>query len=147
MVLISEVSRKARKDSQRRKEEGINMTITHRLWKHFMFLLFASLVALQTPAQESRSGQWIIDTTRGNGKYQITLSYRSDSNGHGNSTTSQRIEPDRLRGLSSAQIMSSGTQVQFQVVRDAGTFNCEGWFKDGKGSGHFVFAPSPAFAA
>ena len=43
--------------------------------------------------------------------------------------------------------MSAGSHVQFQLIRDAGTFNCEGWFKDGKGSGHFVFSASPAFAA
>src|SRR5207245_9767983 len=42
---------------------------------------------------------------------------------------------------------SSGAHVQFQLRRDAGTFNCEGWFKDGNGSGHFTFAPNAAFAA
>jgi hypothetical protein len=41
----------------------------------------------------------------------------------------------------------SGTNVQFQLKRDAGTFNFEGWFKDGNGSGHFTFTPSSAFAS
>jgi len=37
--------------------------------------------------------------------------------------------------------------VQFQLKRDAGAFNFEGWFKDGNGSGHFIFAPDRSFAA
>jgi uncharacterized protein (UPF0335 family) len=37
--------------------------------------------------------------------------------------------------------------VRFQLKRDAGTFNFEGWFKEGNGSGHFTFAPSSSFAA
>ena len=43
--------------------------------------------------------------------------------------------------------MSSGTNVQFQLKRDAGTFNFEGWFKGGNGSGHFTFSPSSSFAS
>ena len=61
--------------------------------------------------------------------------------------SSSLVTLDRLRGLSQPQIMSAGSNVQFQLVREAGTFNCEGWFKDGKGSGHFVFSPSAAFSA
>src|SRR5258708_8288185 len=61
--------------------------------------------------------------------------------------TSNKIEADRLQALTGAQIMSVGSHVQFQLIRDAGTFNCEGWFKEGKGSGHFVFAANPAFSA
>src|SRR5947207_9505979 len=67
--------------------------------------------------------------------------------GRGSSMSSFNLSPDRLQGLSGPQIMSAGQQVQFQIVRDAGNFNCEGWFKEGKGSGHFTFAPNPGFSS
>ena len=54
---------------------------------------------------------------------------------------------EQLVGLTRDQAMSSGTNVQFQLKRDAGTFNFVGWFKDGNGSGHFTFAPSSSFAS
>ena len=110
-------------------------------------LLISKTRASQTRAQDSRSGQWIIDTTRGTNQYQLTLNYSSVRRGFGNNITSFSLSPDRLQGLTGAQIMSAGSQVQFQLIRDAGTFNCEGWFKAGKGSGHFVFSASPGFAA
>src|SRR5436853_1983146 len=43
--------------------------------------------------------------------------------------------------------MSPGTNVNFQLKRDAGTFNFEGWFKEGNGSGHFTFTPNSSFAS
>ena len=61
----------------------------------------------------------------------MTLRYtkRSESGWHNNSNGFQ-ISQDQLIGLTRDQIMSSGgTQVQFQLKRDAGSFNCEGWFK------------------
>ena len=51
-----------------------------------------------------------------------------------------------MRGLSIAQATGSGAAVNFQIVRDAGTLNCEGWFKNGSGSGHFTFTPNQSFA-
>ena len=74
----------------------------------------------QTSAQDSRSGQWIIDTTRGSSQYQLTLNYSSTKRGFGNNISSFSVSPDRLPGLTSAQIMSSGSPVRFQLVRDAG---------------------------
>ena len=55
---------------------------------------------------------------------------------------------DQLSGLTREQVMSAtGTNVRFQLKRDAGTFNFEGWFKEGNGSGHFTFSPNSSFAA
>ena len=70
----------------------------------------------QTSAQDSRSGQWIIDTTRGSNQYQLTLNYSSAKRGYGNNITSFSLSPDRLQGLTSAQIMSSGSPVRFQLI-------------------------------
>src|SRR6185295_9203654 len=129
------------------------MTNTNRIWKSAPILacvcavLTAGFFALQARAQDSRDGQWILESLREAGRYNLTLSYSSGRLGRGNNMSSSLVTLDRLRGLSQPQIMSAGSNVQFQLVREAGTFNCEGWFKDGKGAGHFVFAPSAAFSA
>jgi len=99
--------------------------------------------------QTSFAGQWLIEFKTGEDKVQISLRYQRESkNGFGFSNNSFNIAPGELQGLTREQAMSSaGGRVQFQLKRDAGTFNCEGWFKDGNGSGHFVFSPNPAYAA
>jgi archaellum component FlaD/FlaE len=101
----------------------------------------------QTRVQDSYTGQWIIEPAREASLLHLTLTYSSEKRGRGQSINSFSLSPEQLRGLTSAQLMSAGTNVQFQLVRDAGTFNCEGWFKGGRGSGHFVFAANPAFVA
>jgi hypothetical protein len=98
--------------------------------------------------QSSFTGQWLIEFRTGDVQVQLSLRYRSSRNGPGFSNNSFPVTPDQLQGLAREQAMSSsGTRVQFQLKRDAGTFNCEGWFRDGQGSGHFVFSADPAFAA
>src|SRR5260370_41064681 len=67
--------------------------------------------------------------------------------GSGYSSHGFQIDPGRFSGLSREQAMSGGTHVQFQLKRDAGTFNFEGWFKEGNGSGHFTFTPDHGFAS
>jgi hypothetical protein len=104
-----------------------------------------------TRAQTTYTGQWIIEPARETSQLQLTLTYSTERvgghRGRGDSITSFGLVPEQLRGLTQAQMMSAGATVQFQIVRDAGTFNCEGWFKGGKGSGHFVFAGNPSFVA
>src|SRR4029450_13526680 len=65
----------------------------------------------------------------------------------GNFSSSSDIRADSIKGLSAAQAAGNGAAVSFQVVRDAGTLNCEGWFKQGQGSGTFTFVPNQSFAA
>src|SRR5215217_3048593 len=90
----------------------------------------ASFSVIRISAQNSSTGQWIIDAKRSTNSIHLTLNYSNDVAGRGNSITSFNLDPGALRGLSQAQMMSSGGQVQFQLVRDAGTLNCEGWFRD-----------------
>lgn len=114
-------------------------------------LLTNYVSTFQTQAQDSYTGQWIIEPARGTSSLQLTLTYSQEKSGgkwgRGSSITSFGIASDQLRGLTQSQMMTSGSNVQFQLVRDAGTFNCEGWFKQGKGSGHFVFASNAAFVS
>lgn len=49
-----------------------------------------------------------------------------------------------IRGLTAAQLDQSGP-VKFDIVRDAGSFRCEGESRGGRASGVFKFAPSQTF--
>jgi hypothetical protein len=97
------------------------------------------------------NGQWLIEAKPDNDRVQLTLRYSSKDgyfdNGWWGSTSGSRLPVSALQGLAAAQMFSNGSQVSFRIVRDAGSFPCEGWFKDGQGSGHFSFEPSPQFAA
>src|SRR5262245_1677234 len=94
--------------------------------------------------QDSTVNQWLIEFRTGEQKIELTMRYSRKRDGgssnHWSSDTSFSVSPDQLVGLTREQAMSAGTQVHFQIKRDAGTFNFEGWFKEGNGSGHFTFS-------
>src|SRR6266852_4053044 len=128
--------------------------------KRFRFLtLMATLTLLwacypvshitYSDPQDSSINQWLIEVKTGDAKVQLTMSYsrKRDSGGFSYNNTGFGIPIEQLAGLTREQAMSSGAHVVFQLKRDAGTFNFEGWFKDGNGSGHFTFAPDRSFAA
>jgi hypothetical protein len=99
-------------------------------------------------AQSRFAGQWTLEIDSFNrvpGRVSLSLQYENKSGGH--SDHSQMIAREQLQGLSEDQAMSSGASVQFQIRRDAGVFNCEGWFREGKGSGHFVFVSDQGFVS
>ena len=55
---------------------------------------------------------------------------RTGDTGFSYNNTGFDVTLDQLAGLTREQVMSStGTNVHFQLKRDAGTFNFEGWFK------------------
>src|SRR5712671_1881621 len=98
--------------------------------------------------QESGTGQWLIEYRTGEAKVHIEMRYeRKSEKGTHSSSHGFTLDPSLLSGLTREQAMSGGTHVQFQLKRDAGTFNFEGWFKEGNGSGHFTFMPDRTFAA
>jgi hypothetical protein len=97
-------------------------------------------------AQESAAitGQWIIDGIGVPDQVQLTL-HRSIGKS-GSSTNSSGFPVKGFLGLSRAQMDSSeGVMVRFQMVRDAGTLACEGYFKRGNGAGTFTFSQDPNF--
>lgn len=106
-------------------------------------------------AQAERfEGQWLVEYRTDEGKTSLTLSYKEERQGtdgrqhRSNWNTTRNVAPDSLRGLTREQALSAaGTNVRFELRRDAGTFVCEGWFRQGNGSGHFNFVPDPGFAA
>lgn len=107
----------------------------------------ASEVSYSRP-QELRVSQWLIEVKPSEAKVQLTMQYRRErDSGFSYSNTGFGVSLDQLIGLTREQIMSNGSHVQFQLKRDAGTFNFEGWFRQGNGSGHFTFTPNASFAA
>ncbi len=98
--------------------------------------------AMAASSAESITGRWMIDTIPGVDQVQLTL-HRGD--GRWNSTSSSTIGLSSLRNLTRAQIDSGGSTVRFEIVRDAGSLACEGYFKSGNGAGAFTFVPNPAF--
>ncbi len=102
----------------------------------------------QPPARSPASaitGQWLIEPGDKAGTVQLTLQRHDGSRRH-HMSSSDVVVSSQVRGLDWKQAQSSsGAAVRFQIQRDAGSFACEGWFRDGKGSGHFTFAPSAGF--
>src|SRR5262249_2055909 len=92
---------------------------------------------------------WLIEFRPGDPKLQLTMNYRrANDRGFSYNNTDFGVDLDQLTGLTRDQVMSAmGTNVHFQLKRDAGTFDFEGWFKHGNGSGHFTFEPSSSFNA
>jgi hypothetical protein len=127
------------------------------------FIAVAALaaVALSVSAQESLQGQWLADYTIHGGRggpndlqTNLSLHYREEKPGRdgrkhiSNWNETRWVEHSQLHGLTREQAFSpAGTNVRFQIRREAGAFECEGWFKDGRGSGHYTFVPNPQFAA
>jgi hypothetical protein len=109
---------------------------------HLALSVFA--VAFPAIAQETITGQWMIDQFPVDGKVQLTI-HRSSP--HSNMTSSSALAVDQLRGLTRAQMESSGATVRFEIVRNAGTLTCDGYFRSGNGAGPFAFAPNAAFVS
>ncbi len=95
-------------------------------------------------AQNPITGEWKADTRtakqESSGKIHLSFERKTDNgrNQNGNSYSF-----DELRGLTREQTQNG--RVNFSIVREAGTIECEGTFTNGKGVGTFRFVPNTAF--
>jgi hypothetical protein len=74
--------------------------------------------------QDSVARQWLIEYRPSESKLSLSMSYRRSGNNGGSnySNTGFGVTLDQLTGLTREQVMSSsGTNVNFQLRRDAGT--------------------------
>ena len=95
-------------------------------------------------AQSGVSGTWSITSTSGDtASVQFGVRYDSDNE---HSDWSHDVPFGTLTGLGRDQLQSSGANVRFDVVRDAGTLHCVGYASHGAGGGTFTYAPSTGFA-
>ncbi len=112
-----------------------------------LFLAAAGATAWPSPAaaQSVLTGEWTasMDSEESN-KLQLNLERRTDKRGR--SQMGQGYDFSELRGLTREQVERGGA-VRFSLVREAGTIECEGSFRDGRGSGAFRFTGSQSFVA
>ena len=105
----------------------------------------ASAWAPAASADDAYQGSWRISFVSGT-TIDLGLSHHSD---HGSWEMSDTMAFDAasLRGLTLDDVKNATGDKHFQIVRDAGSFDCNGYFRTGIGSGVFAFAPSATFAA
>jgi hypothetical protein len=88
-------------------------------------------------------GQWTITGYLIDGQVQLTI----QRGGPGlNMSSSSPIALSQLRGLTRAQLDSSGSMTRFELQRDAGRLQFAGYLQNGGGGGAFTFTPNPRFA-
>jgi hypothetical protein len=79
------------------------------------------------------------------GKNQIQLNFRYNKN-RGSNNQSTTFKFSDIQGLTKEQANGSNVSVNFRIVREAGTIECEGKFNGGKGEGKFKFTGNQSFA-
>lgn len=119
-----------------------------------IFTVFSSLIVVsagsanfinaENAAQNAITGEWLADFSRKNpDEVQFTTIRRTERGGQSN--TSDGILLSELQGLTREQAFGARTEVSFRLVREAGTFHCEGFFREGKGAGHWTLTPNQSF--
>lgn len=94
-------------------------------------------------ARNAVAGGWTAKFDSGKpGKIEVTFVRQN----RGTSWT-ERFTPSssELKSFALEGATSANTSVNFQIEREAGTFECEGYFRDGKGAGFWTFSPSQSF--
>ena len=109
--------------------------------------LFILVIAFAVPGQAAdTTGTWAIQDLQVANRVQFSL--QVTDGGRGNFQSSSEFDLSQVQGLTTAQMASpSGMIVRFDIMREAGTFICEGYFKAGNGAGTFLFKPSLSFVS
>lgn len=97
------------------------------------------------PQGETFSGTWTAEVKKekADDRIQFSFSRRSDGN---NSNHGNEYSLADFQGLTREQVRAtSNTPVNFRLVREAGTIECQGSFRDGRGAGDWRLVPSQAF--
>lgn len=124
-----------------------------RAFAHPVLILALLFLAAAAPAawpshagaQSVLTGEWTasIDSNAPD-RLQLNLERRTEKGGR--SQMGQDHDFAELRGLTREQVRRGGA-VKFSLAREAGTIECEGSFRDGRGSGTFRFTASPSFVS
>ena len=105
-----------------------------------------ALTALLVPCAAAQSGgTWAIRPAERAGE--VRVRFQASDAGQGNFDISRAMRVSELHGLTAAQMASSkGATVHFEIVREAGTIACDGYFRQQRGAGTFVFHADARFA-
>jgi hypothetical protein len=129
-----------------RRHFGLSLLIIFFVFSSLAVIAAAdpNFIAANYAAQDSLSGEWLADFSRKNpDEVQFTILRRMPGGGQQNSSSG--IALSELQGLTREQAFSARSDVTFRLVREAGTFLCEGYFREGKGSGHWTLTPNQSF--
>lgn len=98
-------------------------------------------------AEESQlSGEWTAEIDRSKpAEIHMTFHRRSEKGGF--SMSGDTIALNEMKGLTAEIAFSPKTRVTFSLVREAGTFACEGFFNQGRGAGFWTFTPNQSFVS
>jgi hypothetical protein len=91
-------------------------------------------------------GEWNAEFNRNKtGEIQFTFQRRSENGGF--NMTSDNLPLSQFQGLPAEARSASKLNVSFTIVREAGTFACEGFFNEGRGTGFWTLTPSEKFVS
>ncbi len=96
----------------------------------------------------STLGTWELQSYYGSATpIMVDLTLRARSSGGDYDDNSSDAPLTSLVGLNTDWMKGPDTDVRFSLVRDAGTFACQGRAGHGRGAGTFEFLPDPNFGA
>jgi len=123
----------------REKVDGMS-SLMMRFWTVVLLVCLTGTVSICANSGPTRNGDWIIKRSQEAGKIDFSL---IESHKGGHSSTESDWPLSAFQGL---DISKAGRQdVHFIIARDAGTFDCEGFLKDGEGAGLFHFSPDAKY--
>jgi hypothetical protein len=104
----------------------------------------AGAAAASPVPQGAIRGEWTAGLSKEKAdKINLTLNLETDKgNRH---TMGSDVSLAELQGLTREQASGARTDVKFRLVREAGTFEFEGTFSEGKGAGSWTLVPSQTF--
>jgi uncharacterized protein (UPF0335 family) len=121
-------------------------------------MFFSSLIALLAlmfsgvngvtaqVGQTAITGEWTAELRRNkSGEIQMNFHRRTEKGGL--NMTGGPISLNEFQGIATESISSAKANVDFRIVREAGTFFCEGVFREGRGAGFWTFASSRDFVS
>jgi hypothetical protein len=97
-------------------------------------------------AQSALTGQWIA-RFNANKPAVINLMFTRRSENGGSYMVGENVSLNELQGFPSDVNSSTKTNVNFRIIREAGTFDCEGYFGASKGAGFWTLTPSQSFVS
>ncbi|HSK73368.1 MAG TPA: hypothetical protein VK892_16830, partial [Pyrinomonadaceae bacterium] len=110
------------------------------------FSISASSEKRSVKAQNEITGEWTADFKSADfGKKHITFLRRSTR--HGLRTEGISLSPNELQNLIRQAASTAKTAVNFSIEREAGTFEIEGFVREGKGAGFWKLIPSQNFVS
>jgi hypothetical protein len=96
-------------------------------------------------AQQTFTGTWTASVNRDGADDRLNFNIRRRDE-DGESNMGHDFAFSDFQGLSRDQVMAStDTRVTFRLVREAGTIECEGSFRAGRGAGSWRLSPNASF--